>query len=181
MIFRETELTCCYLIEPDLILDERGCFARTFDATQFRERGLNPLISQCSISGNASEGTLRGLHYQAAPQEEAKLVRCVRGKVFDVAVDLREKSANFLRSLSVELSAVNRLAIYIPEGFAHGFLTLSENSELLYQTSVPYSADMACGVRWDDPALDIPWPNEPKVISVRDITWPLITSGSVAR
>jgi len=177
MIFRETELPGCYLIDPDLVRDERGFFARTFDAEEFRRRGLNPCVAQSSISHNRKSGTLRGLHYQAAPHQEAKLVRCLRGRVFDVVVDLRLDSPTYLGWQGFELNSENRTAVYLPEGMAHGFLTLADDSEVLYQISVDYLPEVARGVRWDDPCLGIKWPAEPLCVSSRDAGWPLFREG----
>ena len=170
MIFRETELPGCFIVESEPIVDERGSFARTFSADEFERLGLNPSISQVSVSRNVKVGTLRGLHYQLPPHEEAKLVRCTRGRVFDVAVDLQEH-----RWTAVELSEDNGLSLYIPEGFAHGFLTLEPDSELLYQISVPYVAAASGGIRWDDASLAIGWPSTPTLtISDRDRTLPTL-------
>jgi len=174
MIFRETELPGCYLIDPDLIEDDRGFFARTFDAEEFRRRGLNPGVTQSSISYNHLAGTLRGLHYQAAPHQEAKLVRCLRGRVFDVVVDLRLDSPTYLQWQGFELNSENRTAVYVPEGLAHGLLTLADDSEVLYQISASYEPTASRGVRWDDPALHISWPTSPTRISACDAGWPLI-------
>ena len=174
MRFIETPLPGAWVIEPERIADERGWFARTFDAEEFRARGLNPAVMQCNASFNARRDTLRGMHYQAEPNGESKLVRCVRGTVFDVAVDLRPDSPTYRDWHGVELSAENRLAYYIPAGLAHGFQTLTENSEVLYQMGNPYVPDAARGVRWDDPAFGIQWP-EPagaRTVSERDAGYP---------
>ena len=177
MIFRRTDLPGCYVIEPERHEDERGFFARTFEASEFARRGLNAHVDQVSISFNARPGTLRGLHYQRAPNEEAKLVRCTRGRIFDVAVDLVTR-----RWAAVELSADNAFALYIPEGLAHGFLTLEPGSEVLYQISAPYEAGSAAGARWDDPALGIAGPDAgPLTISARDREWPLLRSARRSR
>jgi dTDP-4-dehydrorhamnose 3,5-epimerase len=172
MNFRETAVAGAYVVEPERADDERGFFARTFSATAFAERGLEPSVVECSVAHNRLRGTLRGLHYQHAPHEEAKLVRCIRGSVYDVAVDLRATSPTHLRWAAVELSAENRLAFYIPPGCAHGYLTLTDDSELQYQISEPHVPDAAAGVRWDDPALGIEWPGSPQVISSRDASYP---------
>jgi len=170
VIFRPTGLPGCYVVEPERHHDERGYFARTFAADEFERRGLNPNVSEVSTSGNSKAGTLRGLHFQTAPHEEAKLVRCTRGRVFDVAVDVGRR-----RWTAVELSQENGLGLYIPEGFAHGFLTLEPESELLYQISVPYAPDAAGGIRWDDPSLAIDWPAVPTLtISDRDRRLPTL-------
>jgi dTDP-4-dehydrorhamnose 3,5-epimerase len=174
MQFRETPLPGAWVVELDLLGDERGWFARSFDAEEFRARDLNPLVVQCNASFNARAGTVRGMHYQAAPHGESKLVRCVRGAIFDVAVDLREQSPTFRSWHAVELSAENRLAYYIPEGLAHGFQTLTEDCEVLYQMGHEYVPDAARGVRWDDPAFAIEWPTPPgeRTISEKDLSYP---------
>ena len=153
MIFRPTELSDCYVIEPERRVDERGFFARTFDADEFSALGLNPTVREVSVSFNAESGTLRGLHYQRPPHEETKLVRCTRGRIFDVAVDLATR-----RWTAVELSEENELGLYIPEGCAHGFVTLEPASEVLYLISTPYAPAASAGVRWDDQSLGIAWP-----------------------
>jgi dTDP-4-dehydrorhamnose 3,5-epimerase len=170
MRFIETPLNGAWVVDLDLLGDERGWFARTFDAGEFAARGLNPAVVQCNASFNARRGTLRGMHYQAEPHGESKLVRCVHGAIFDVAVDLRGGSPTRRRWHGVELSADNRLAFYIPPGLAHGFQTLSDDAEVLYQMGNPYVPEAARGVRWDDPAFAIPWP-EPdgeRIVSERD-------------
>jgi dTDP-4-dehydrorhamnose 3,5-epimerase len=173
--FFETRLAGCWVIELDLLADDRGWFARTFDAEEFRARGMEPAVVQCSASFNARAGTLRGLHYQAAPHGESKVVRCIRGEIFDVAVDLRADSPTRLRWHGENLSAENRRALYIPAGMAHGFQTLVDGSEVLYQMGTSYVAAAARGVRFDDPAFAIAWPAPPPgglVVSERDRTYP---------
>jgi dTDP-4-dehydrorhamnose 3,5-epimerase len=172
MIFRSTSIGGAWVIEPGRLEDERGFFARTWDPEVFAERGLNPELAQCSISYNRARGTLRGLHYQAAPYEEAKLVRCTAGEIFDVAVDLRPDSPTFRDWFGVELSAENRLALFVPEGCAHGFLTLDDDSEVHYQISQSYTPEAARGVRWNDPGFGIVWPGEIIVINERDRSYP---------
>jgi dTDP-4-dehydrorhamnose 3,5-epimerase len=170
MHFLETPLNGTWVVDLDLLGDERGWFARTFDADEFAARGMNAAVVQCNASFNARRGTLRGMHYQAQPHGESKLVRCVRGSIFDVAVDLRDGSPTHRRWHGVELSADNRLAFYIPAGLAHGFQTLTDDAEVLYQMGNPYVPDAARGVRWDDPAFAIRWP-EPggeRIVSERD-------------
>lgn len=174
MIFHETGLSGCYLIEPEPLEDERGLFARTFDAEEFRRRGLNPDVAQCSISHSRKAGTLRGLHYQASPHEEAKLVRCLRGRVFDVVVDIRPESPSYLQWRGFTLDGEERTAVYVPEGLAHGFLTLTDDSELLYQISVDYVPELARGIRWDDERLGVAWPSTPLCVSSRDGDFPLL-------
>jgi len=174
MQFHQTPLPGAWVVELDLLGDERGWFARSFDAEEFSSRGLNAAVVQCNASFNAHAGTLRGMHYQAAPHGESKLVRCVRGAIFDVAVDLREDSPTFRAWHAVELSAENRLAFYIPDGLAHGFQTLSEDCEVLYLMGHEYVPDAARGVRWDDPALAIEWPppSGERTISPKDLSYP---------
>lgn len=158
MRFAETPLAGAYLVELDLLGDERGWFARTYDEALFVEHGLAPVGVQCNSSFNAARDTLRGLHLQREPHAEAKLVRCVRGAIWDVGVDLRRDSPTYLRWHAVELTADNRRALYLPAGLAHGFQTLSDDCEVHYQMSHPYVPAAAAGVRWDDPAFGIEWP-----------------------
>jgi dTDP-4-dehydrorhamnose 3,5-epimerase len=168
MIFKDTGLAGVVQIEMDPHWDERGHFARTWCENEFREKGLNPRIAQCNISFNRRKGTLRGLHYQAAPFQEAKLVRCSRGSLYDVVVDLRPHSETFMNWVGSELTATNLQALYIPEGCAHGFLTLENETEVHYQISEFYHPETARGVRWNDPAFKICWPGRVEVISDRD-------------
>jgi dTDP-4-dehydrorhamnose 3,5-epimerase len=174
MRFDPAPLEGVWTIEPEKLGDERGWFARTFDAHEFESRGLDPAVVQCNASFNARRGTLRGMHYQAEPHGESKLVRCVRGSIFDVAVDVRRDSATFLRWHGVELSAENGLALYIPAGLAHGFQTLTDNCEVLYQMGHRYVQEAARGVRFDDAAFGIEWPEAPggRIISERDGAYP---------
>jgi dTDP-4-dehydrorhamnose 3,5-epimerase len=172
---RETPVAGVHLVEPERIEDERGFFARTFAADEFAARGLDARVAQCSTSFNAKCGTLRGLHYQAAPHGEAKLVRCTRGAIYDVAVDLRPDSPSYRRWTGAELSADNGRALFIPAGCAHGFQTLVDASEVLYQISTAYVPEAARGVRWDDPAFGIAWPPAPahgRILSERDASYP---------
>jgi dTDP-4-dehydrorhamnose 3,5-epimerase len=170
MRFVPTLLPGVWLIEPERIADERGWFARTFDRHEFIAHGCNPEVVQCNASFNLCRDTLRGMHYQAEPHSESKLVRCVRGAIFDVAVDLRSGSPTHRRWHGVQLSAENRRAFYIPPGLAHGFQTLSDDAEVLYQMGNPYVPEAARGVRWDDPAFAIEWPEPdgPRIVSERD-------------
>jgi dTDP-4-dehydrorhamnose 3,5-epimerase len=175
VIFKETELKGAYVIEPVPASDERGFFARTFCAREFAKHGLAAGMSQCSTSFNIRQGTLRGLHYQAAPHAEEKLVRVTMGAIFDVIVDLREKSPTFGRWFGQVISAENRRMIYIPKGFAHGFQTLQDNSEVFYQISTFYEPASARGIRWNDPAIGVVWPDaENPIISERDRALPLL-------
>ncbi|HXH34716.1 MAG TPA: dTDP-4-dehydrorhamnose 3,5-epimerase [Plantibacter sp.] len=172
MTFAETGLSGLVLIELEPLADERGSFARTFDAAKWEAHGIPSTVVQCSVSRNHRQGTLRGMHYQAEPHGETKLVRCGRGAIFDVAVDLRPDSTTFRRWFGEELSETNGRMLHIPAGFAHGFLTLADESEVVYQMADPYVADAARGLRYDDPAFAIQWPAAPVVISDRDRTYP---------
>ena len=174
MIFKETNLRGAYVVEPELLEDERGFFARIWSEEEFAARGLNPRIVQCNTSFNKQRGTLRGMHYQIPPHAEAKLVRCTAGAIYDVIIDLREDSPTRSKWISVELSARNRLVVYVPEGFAHGFQTLEDDTEVFYQVSEYYYPESARGVRWDDPAFGIKWPLPISVISERDRSHPLV-------
>jgi dTDP-4-dehydrorhamnose 3,5-epimerase len=168
MIFTETNLKGAFIIEPERIEDERGFFARTWCQSEFEARDLDARLVQCNISYNAKKGTLRGMHYQVAPYEETKLVRCTMGALYDVIVDLRPDSSTFKQWIAVNLTAENRRVLYIPGGFAHGFQTLEDGTEVFYQMSEIYHPESARGVRWDDPSFDIEWPAEPTLISARD-------------
>lgn len=174
MKFAPTPLAGAYVVELERLEDERGFFARSFCQDEFRRHGLKPAIAQCNVSWNRKRGTLRGLHFQAAPHEEAKVVRCTRGAIWDVIVDLRAASPTRWRWHALELNADNRLALYVPEGFAHGFQTLSDDSEVLYQMSESYHPDLARGLRWDDPKLGIRWPIPDPVLSPRDRAYALL-------
>jgi len=168
VIFREAALPGVFVIEPELREDARGFFARTWCQREFAEHGLNPRLVQCSMSFNRRRGTLRGLHYQAAPHAEAKLIRCTRGAIWDVALDLRTQSPTFRQHVGVELTAENRAALYIPEGFAHGFQTLVDDTEVLYQMSEFYAPASGQGFRFDDPAFAIRWPLPEPILLDRD-------------
>jgi dTDP-4-dehydrorhamnose 3,5-epimerase len=161
-----------FVIEPEPVSDERGWFARVFDADQFAAAGLDPQVVQCSLSRNPLARTLRGLHYQEAPHGETKLVRCTRGRLFDVAVDLRPGSPTFRRWTGLELSAESGLGLVIPPGCAHGFLTLEDDTDVMYQMSATHQSAVSRGLRWDDPGVSIAWPAEPAVISPRDHEYP---------
>jgi dTDP-4-dehydrorhamnose 3,5-epimerase len=174
MIFSESPLAGAYLVEMELLADERGFFARSYCAEEFAAHGLGIELRQCSVSYNARAGTLRGMHYQAAPREEHKLVRCTAGAVFDVIVDVRPSSPTYRRWFAAELSAANRRSLFIPPGFAHGFMSLSEDTELYYMISVAHSPQLSRGFRWNDPAFAIEWPMAPTVISARDASYPLL-------
>jgi dTDP-4-dehydrorhamnose 3,5-epimerase len=193
MIFTETKLKGAYIIEIEKLEDERGFFARSWCQREFEAHGLSPRLVQCNISFNINKGTMRGMHYQVAPSEEAKLVRCVRGSIYDVIIDIRPESATYRQWMAVELSSpdshlpssisvssVDRspltahsyTMLYIPEGFAHGFLTLEDNTEVFYQMSEFFAPECARGFRWNDPAFGIQWPEDIQVISERDKNYP---------
>lgn len=172
MIFKETKLKGAYIIEIEPIEDERGFFARSFCVKEFKEYGLNPNIAQCNISYNEKKGTLRGMHYQVAPHEEVKLVRCTMGAIYDVIIDLRPDSPTFKQWIGVELTKENHQMLYVPEGFAHGFQTLEDRTEVLYQISELHHPEWARGVRWNDPAFGIFWPVNVEIISVGDQQYP---------
>ena len=173
-MFRETALPGVFIIEPERREDRRGFFARTWCEEEFADHGLNPRLVQCSVSLNVLRGTLRGMHYQAPPHAEAKLIRCTGGAIWDVALDLRPDSPAFRRYVGAELSAENHLALYIPEGVAHGFQTLDDNTEVLYQMSAAYAPDAARGVRYDDPAFGIRWPIPEPILLDRDRNYPSV-------
>lgn len=173
MIFQSTELSGSMIIELQQIGDERGFFARTWDVNEFVDHGLNPDLVQCNLSFNYKRGTLRGMHYQAAPHQEAKLIRCTQGAIFDAIVDVRPGSPTFLQWVGVELTASNRRALYVPEGFAHGYQALEDETEVFYQVTEFYTPSVERGARYNDPAFGIEWPlGEPSVISKKDATWP---------
>ena len=172
MIYTETSLAGVYLIDIEPVEDLRGFFARGWCQREFAAHHLDTAISQMNIAFNPHAGTLRGLHYQTEPHAEAKTIRCVRGAIFDVAVDMREASPNYLQWTGHELSAENHRSLYIPKGFAHGYLTLVPDTELLYSVSEFYAPDAEVGIRYDDPALAIEWPAPVLVISDKDASWP---------
>ncbi len=172
MKFIETKLKGAYLLEPECLEDERGFFARTFCQKEFKMHGLNTNVAQCNISFNKKKGTLRGMHYQIAPYKEAKLVSCPRGVIYDVIIDLRPDSASYCQWFAVVLSAENYKMLYVPEGFAHGFQTLEDNTVVFYQMSEFYHPECARGVRWDDPVFGIEWPLLNPIISEKDKKYP---------
>lgn len=177
MRFIETSLQGAFVVELEERADARGFFARTFCAREFEEHGLKPAVAQCNMAYNYKKGTMRGLHYQTAPATEAKLVRCTHGAVYDVIVDLRPNSPTYLRYIGVELSGSNRLALYVPELFAHGYLTLTDDAEMFYQVSEFYTPGTEQGLRYDDPALNIKWPVPVEIISDKDAAWTLLGEG----
>jgi dTDP-4-dehydrorhamnose 3,5-epimerase len=170
----ETAIQGVLLLDIEPAADERGYFARTWDRADLKSRGLTSELDQVSIAYNDVAGTLRGLHFQAAPHGEAKTVRCTAGAIFDVAVDLRDRSPTQFQWVGFELSAVNHRSLFIPEGCAHGYVTLSPGAEVQYQISAPYRPDAARGYRWDDPAFAIEWPVKIRCISARDAALPLV-------
>jgi dTDP-4-dehydrorhamnose 3,5-epimerase len=179
--FEPTALAGVVVVEPERHADERGFFARTWCADEFAAAGLPDRFVQSSVSWNVNRHTLRGMHWQAEPHGEGKLVRCTRGGILDVAVDVRPESATYLRHVAVQLDEENRRALFLAPGLAHGFLTLEAGTEVLYQMDVPYVAEAARGARWDDPAFAITWPALPTVISERDRSYPdLVMAGSAS-
>ncbi len=168
MKFFETNLRGVFLIEPEPVEDERGFFARTWCRKEFEQHGLKPDWVQCNISYNKRMGTLRGMHYQIAPHAEAKLVRCTMGAIFDVIIDLRPGSKTFMQWISVELTAENRKMIFIPQGFANGFQTLVDHTEVFYQMSAFFTPEYARSIRWNDPQFNIRWPEAERTISEKD-------------
>lgn len=174
MIFEETNLSGAYVISCEMLPDERGFFARAWCKEEFSRLGLDTEIAQCSISYNSLRGTVRGMHFQNEPHSETKIVRCTAGAIYDVIVDMRKGSPTFMKWNSTELSADNRKAVYIPKGFAHGFQTLEDKTEVYYQFSAAHNPDSAGGLRWNDPKLAITWPLPVSSISKRDRKHPLI-------
>ncbi len=172
VIFKAADLHGAYVIEPERRADFRGYFARTFCEKEFAALGLETRIAQCSVSFSQRKGTLRGMHYQLAPFEEVKVVRCLRGAVYDVIIDLRAGSPTFKKHFAAELDERNGNALYVPAGFAHGFQTLTDNTEVFYQMSQYYSESHARGVRWNDPAFAISWPEDERTILERDKNYP---------
>jgi dTDP-4-dehydrorhamnose 3,5-epimerase len=172
MTFHETKLAGVFEIALDLNRDERGFFARSWCQEEFERQRLNPKVVQCNVSFNARKGTLRGIHYQDAPYQEAKLVRCTKGSIYDVVVDLRPDSTTFKGWIAVVLTGEKRNMLYVPEGCGHGFLTLEDEAEVFYQMSEFYHGELSRGVRFDDPAFQIVWPDKVEVISERDRTYP---------
>lgn len=172
MKFIETSIRGAFILELEYFKDERGFFARSWCRDEFQAKGLNPCLIQCSISYNKRKGTLRGMHYQIEPHKESKIVRCTMGALYDVIVDLRKDSATFRKWCSAELTAENHRMLYVPEGLAHGYLTLEDDSEVFYQISDSYHPECAKGVRWNDPAFGIKWPAEVKMIAARDSGYP---------
>ncbi|BAY07956.1 dTDP-4-dehydrorhamnose 3,5-epimerase [Calothrix sp. NIES-2098] len=179
MLFTETELQGAFIIDLNLHQDHRGFFSRSFCINEFAEHGLNSKIVQCNLSFNHKKGTLRGMHYQIPPSQESKLVRCIHGAIYDVIIDLRPESPTYLSYIGVELTAENRRALYIPDRFAHGFQTLSDDAEVMYQMGDFYAPEYASGYRYDDPAFGIEWPLPVTEISEKDRAWSLFEQAKI--
>jgi dTDP-4-dehydrorhamnose 3,5-epimerase len=179
VIFTHTLLPGAFVIEPEPLEDARGLFARTWCRREFETRGLETRIAQCSTSFNKAKGTLRGMHYQVAPAAETKIVRCTRGALYDVIIDLRPGSPTLTRHFAIVLSAENRKMLYVPTGFAHGFQTLEDATEVFYQISEFYSPEHSRGVRWNDPVFGIAWPDDDRTIVDRDLNYPDFDPGHV--
>ncbi|MEH2175823.1 dTDP-4-dehydrorhamnose 3,5-epimerase [Nostoc sp.] len=179
MIFTETKIKEAFIVDLELHRDIRGFFARSFCTQEFQNRGLKPTIAQCNLSFNYKKGTLRGMHYQMPPSQETKLVRCIRGAIYDVIIDLRPDSPSYLSHIGIELTAENRLALYIPDRCAHGFQTLSDETEVMYQMGDFYAPEYAGGYRYDDPAFGIQWPLSVTEISDKDRAWSLFESKKI--
>lgn len=175
MRFVPTPIAGAFVVEPELMEDERGFFARTFCREEFLAHGLNPDLVQCSISFNRRRGTVRGMHYQAKPHEETKVVRCAQGAIYDVLADIRRDSPSFGQWCSVTLTAENHHAVYIPQGVAHGFQTLRDDTEVFYQMSEFYQPMFSTGFCWNDPMFDIVWPEPISLISNRDMSYPALS------
>lgn len=178
LIIKETELGGAFVVEPELLSDDRGFFARTFCAREFAEHGLVPVVAQANLSFNHRAGTVRGMHFQYPPATEVKLVRCISGAIVDVIVDVRPESPTFGRHIAVELSAQNRRALYVPARFAHGYQTLTDDAEVSYQVSEFYTPGVEGGLRYNDPELAISWPLPVSMISDKDAAWPLVADGA---
>lgn len=172
MKFQETELEGAYIIELEKMKDDRGFFARTFCQKELQDHSLAPNVAQANVSFNTHAGTLRGMHYQMSPYEETKLVRCTRGALYDVIVDLRPDSSTYKRWIGVELTATNYKMLYVPANFGHGFITLEDDTEATYFVSEFYTPGSERGLRWNDPQFDIKWPHSVDVISEKDADWP---------
>jgi dTDP-4-dehydrorhamnose 3,5-epimerase len=181
VIFSETPLRGAFLIEPERLEDQRGFFARTWCEREFRAHGLETRVAQCSMSMSRKKGTLRGMHYQAAPAAETKIIRCTRGALHDVIIDLRSESPTFMQYFAVVLSPEDRRMLYVPAGFAHGFQTVEDDTEVAYQMSEFHAPEHARGIRWDDPAFRIQWPDGDRTILERDRNYPDFRATEVAR
>ncbi|AFS83789.1 dTDP-4-dehydrorhamnose 3,5-epimerase [Candidatus Nitrosopumilus sediminis] len=171
MIFTKTSLEDAFIVELEKKEDHRGFFARSWDTNEFAKHNLNHNLVQCNISFSKKRGTLRGMHYQTKPFEESKLIRCTKGKIFDVIIDLRSKSKTYKKWFGVELSQENYKMLYVPEGFAHGFQSLEDDTEIFYQVSQFYTPKAECGIHWNDPSFNIKWPIDEKIITEKDNSW----------
>lgn len=180
MIFTETKLKGAFIIDVKRLEDERGFFGRSFCENEFKEHGLKAHVVQANVSYNKTKGTLRGMHMQTSPYEECKLVRCTRGAIYDVIVDLRPESPTFKEWIGVELTPDNYRTLFVPEGFAHGFMTLEDHTDVTYQVTQFYTPGAERGFRWDDPSFGIVWPDEPQVISRKDQAHPFFTESIIA-
>lgn len=176
MKFKESQVAGAFIVDIEPLGDDRGFFSRAWCAREFQQHNLSVELVQANISYNRHKGTLRGLHYQSAPHEESKLVRCTRGSIYDVVVDLRQYSPSYLKWVGVELCAENRRMLYVPQGCAHGFITLEDDTEVFYQVSAFYTPEAEDGARYDDPSFDIEWPVPVSVISEKDANWPTYKS-----
>ncbi len=174
MNFTETSLKGAFLVELNKLKDDRGFFARGFCRNEFEQHGIEPFVAQVNISMSVQKGTLRGIHYQVAPHEETKLIRCTRGSVYDVIIDLRPDSATYRQWIGVDLTEDNYRMLFLPRGFGHGFLTTSENAEVTYMVSEFYTPGAERGIRWNDPAIGIDWPANVNSITEKDANWPLL-------
>lgn len=172
MKFTESRIPGAWIVDLTEIHDDRGFFAVTWRPEEFRQRGIEPAVAQCNLAFNHKRGTLRGMHFQSAPHAQAKIVRCTRGALLDVIIDLRPESPAYCQWDAVELTAENHRMLYLPAGLAHGYLTLSDDTEAYYHASTPWVREAESGVRWDDPAFGVAWPSAPAIISDRDATWP---------
>ncbi|OUL30035.1 dTDP-4-dehydrorhamnose 3,5-epimerase [Nostoc sp. 106C] len=175
MNFIQTELKDAFIIELEKKQDSRGFFARSFCAQEFMTHGLRPKVAQCNVSFNYKKGTLRGMHYQLSPAAETKLIRCTKGAIYDVIIDMRPESPTFLSHIGVELTAGNHRALYVPEMFAHGYQALTDDAEVVYQVGEFYTPGYERGLRYDDPFFNIEWPLEVAEISEKDLNWPLLS------
>jgi dTDP-4-dehydrorhamnose 3,5-epimerase len=172
MKFNSTDIDGLYYVDIDRLEDDRGFFGRAFCRQEFKEKGLESEVCQANISYNQSAGTLRGMHYQKPPYQESKFIRCIRGSIYDVAIDLRKNSPTYCHWFGIELSDENRTALFVPKDFAHGFLTLTDDTEVIYMVSQSYAPNAEAGVRWDDPFFGISWPVNPSLVSSKDAQWP---------
>jgi dTDP-4-dehydrorhamnose 3,5-epimerase len=172
MLFEATKLKNAFVIDLEIRDDHRGGFARTFCAKEFEQHGLKPVVAQCNMSFNYKKGTMRGMHYQLPPAAETKLVRCTRGAIYDVIIDMHPDSPTYLQHFGIELTAENRKALYVPEMFAHGYQALTDDAEVIYQVGEFYSPGYERGICYDDPTFSIEWPIPVTVISEKDANWP---------